>query len=300
MAGVSTGKLARLGVERQVQRRRGRRLPTLARRVGLGLAIAIWLSIVLGPFAWMLLTSLTPGVELGAVSGSLVPKALTTQAYQQLIGQTPFLHYLANSLIVAPGTAVCGVAVALLAATALSRYRFRMRPIVIGGLLAIQLLPTVLLVIPLYSELAALHLINTLPGLILVDSAFVTPFATWLLKGFLDQIPYEITEAARIDGAGTWTLIRHVLLPLAWPGIAAAATYCFIYSWNEFLFALTFTADDSSHTIPVGLSLFIGNYIIRWDLLTAGGVVAAVPTFIGFLVMQRQLISGLTSGAVKG
>ncbi len=271
----------------------------MARSAGVGLAIAIWLGLVLGPFGWMLLTSMTPGVELGSVSGPLIPSSLTLDSYRQLLGQTPFLQYLANSLIVAPGTAIVGTSVALLAATALTRYQFRARPIVIGGLLAIQLLPTVLLVIPLYSELAALHLINSLPGLIIVDTTFVTPFATWLLKGFLDQIPREVIEAARVDGAGIVTLIRRILLPLAWPGIAAAATYCFIYSWNEFLFALTFTADNSTHTVPVGLDLFIGNYIIRWDLLTAGGVVAALPTFLGFLLMQRQLIAGLTSGAVK-
>jgi len=125
-------------------------------------------------------------------------------------------------------------------------------------------------------------------------------FSIWLMKGFIDQIPVEIEEASYIDGCSKLQSFFYVILPLARPGIAAAGTYAFIYAWNEFLFALTFTSSDEARTIPVGLRQFIGENIIRWEWLSAGGVLAAIPILIGFMFAQKALISGLSSGAVKG
>ena len=197
-------------------------------------------------------------------------------------------------------TVAFSLLIALTAAISLSRFRFRGRSTVLTSLLIAQLFPAVLLVIPLQVELRTMSLLDSRWGLMLVYTTFATPFATFLLKSFLDGLPRELDEAATIDGCSPLQLIRHILLPLMRPGLTAAGTYIFIFAWNEFLYALTFTQTTAAQTIPVGLSMFIGEYQIRWDLLTAGGVLAAVPVLVGFMLVQKQLVSGLTAGAVKG
>jgi multiple sugar transport system permease protein len=264
------------------------------------LLIAAWIVGVIGPYAWMFLTSITPSNELNTDSTTILPANPTFQAYSRLIGQTGFLQYLLNSALVAAGVVVLTILCALLAGTALSRYKFRGRRIVLYAILLVQLFPTILLIVPLYIELKNLGLLDNKFGLIIVYTAFALSFSTWLMKGFVDQIPLEIEEASLIDGCSKFQSFFYVILPLSRPGIAAAGTYAFIYSWNEFLFALTFTSSDQAKTIPVGLSQFIGENIIRWDFLTAGGVLAAIPILIGFMFAQKGLVEGLASGAVKG
>ena len=168
------------------------------------------------------------------------------------------------------------------------------------AVLVAQLLPAVLLVISLQGQLRVFNLLDNVLGLALVHAAFATPFATWLLKGFLDSIPRELEESGRIDGASSWQVVRMIIVPLLAPGMVAAGTYIFILSWNEFLYALTFMQSTSTRTLPIGLHLFIGEYQIRWDLLTAGGVLAVLPVVAGFLVVQKRLVAGLAAGAVKG
>jgi multiple sugar transport system permease protein len=272
----------------------------LIRKAVILTAVGVWLTVTLGPYVVMLLTSLTPQSELIAPGSALLPSNPTFAAYQDLYDDTPFLHYLGNSAVVAIGTVVVSLLAAATAAISLSRFRFQGRRIVLTSLLVAQLFPAVLLVIPLQGELRELGLLNSRPGLILINATFATPFAVWLLKGFLDSLPRELDEAAKIDGCSSFQLVRHILLPLMKPGLTAAGTYIFIFSWNEFLYALTFTQSVATQTVPVGLHLFIGEYQIRWDLLTAGGVVAAIPVLVGFMLVQRNLIDGLTAGAVKG
>jgi multiple sugar transport system permease protein len=262
--------------------------------------IVLWLVTTLGPYLVMLFTSLTPQAELVAPGARVFPQDPTLQGYRDLFGTTPFLGYLGSSVLVAAGTVVLSLLAASSAAISLSRFRFRGRQTVQVGLLLAQLFPAVLLVIPLQAEFRELGLLDSRLGLILINTTIATPFAVWLLKGYLDSLPIQLDEAARVDGCSSFQIARHILVPLMRPGMTAAGTYVFIYSWNEFLYALTFTQSDSTHTIPVGLQLFIGEYQIRWDLLTAGGVVAAVPVLIGFMLVQRNLIDGLTAGAVKG
>jgi multiple sugar transport system permease protein len=264
------------------------------------LLVLAWLVGVLGPYLWMFVTSITPSSELAQSSSRVVPENPTFSAYADLLSGTAFLTYVRNSLIVAVGTVVLTTGCALLAGTALSRYRFRGRTAVLYGILLVQLFPVILLIVPLYIELKTFGLLDSKLGLVLAYTAFALSFSTWLMKGFIDQIPVEIEEASYIDGCSRFQSFRYVILPLSRPGIAAAGTYAFIYSWNEFLLALTFTASDGSRTIPVGLRQFIGENIIRWEYLTAGGVLAAIPILIGFMYAQKALISGLASGAVKG
>lgn len=270
------------------------------RRILLLAAVAIWLGGTLGPYLVMVLTSLTPQSELIAPGAQVIPRHPTLSAYRDLYDNTPFLNYLVNSTVVSFGTVAVSLLAASSAAISLSRFRFQGRRTVLTALLVAQLFPAVLLVIPLQGELREFGLLDSRLGLILIDATFATPFAVWLLKGFLDSLPRQLDEAAKVDGCTGLQLVRHILLPLMKPGLTAAGTYIFIFSWNEFLYALTFTQSVATQTVPVGLQLFIGEYQIRWDLLTAGGVVAAIPVLIGFVLVQRNLIDGLTAGAVKG
>lgn len=269
-------------------------------RAALYAAIGFWLLATLGPYVIMLLTSLTPQSELLKPSVNPIPQNPTFEAYGELFRSTPFLSYMTNSAITSIGTVIFSLLAAMTAAICLSRFRFRGRTTMLTGLLIAQLFPAVLLVIPLQAELRVMGLLDSHWGLILVYSTFATPFATFLLKNFLDGLPRELDEAATIDGCSPFQTVRYVLFPLLRPGLTAAGTYIFIFAWNELLYALTFTSSPAAQTIPVGLQLFIGEYQIRWDLLTAGGVLAAIPVLAGFMLVQRQLISGLTSGAVKG
>ncbi|PVU81991.1 carbohydrate ABC transporter permease [Cellulomonas sp. WB94] len=269
-------------------------------RPSLYIAVTVWMTATLGPYVIMLLTSLSPQSQLIAPGGSLLPTHPTLAAYRELFDKTPFVSYLTNSVITALCTVAFSLLIAVAAAISLSRFRFRGRSAVLTGLLVAQLFPAVLLVIPLQVELRTMSLLDSRWGLLLVYTTFATPFATFLLKGFLDGLPRELDEAATIDGCSPMQMVRHILLPLMRPGLTAAGTYIFIFAWNEFLYALTFTQTTAAQTIPVGLSMFIGEYQIRWDLLTAGGVLAAVPVLVGFMLVQKQLVSGLTAGAVKG
>ena len=262
--------------------------------------IAAWLVGVLFPFIWMLFTSVIPDRRLLTQAKDVFPREVTFAAYQHMFHDQRFIKYLLNSVTVALSTVVLTTLISLLAATALSRFRFRGHSFMLMSILLVQLFPSILLIVPLYIELKKLGLLNSKLGLILVYSSFTLSFATWLLKGFIDQIPKEIEESMTVEGASKMQVFWYLIFPLARPGIAAAGTYVFIYSWNEFIFALTFTNGQGARTLPVGLQQFVAEDLIRWDLITASGVLAAIPILIGFMFAQRVLVSGLTSGAVKG
>lgn len=286
-----------------ISRHRGRRRRrTVAALQGIGVHLAIlgWLVIALGPYVWMFLTSVKPTLELYVFPVRYLPSAVGFEAYELLFTTTPFARFFLNSAIVALSTVAFATIAATLAAYALSRFRIPGKQIILVVLLVTQLMPAVLLVIPLFISLRGLGLLNSTWGLTLVHSAFALPFTTYLITGFLDAIPRELDEAAKIDGCSDLGAFRWVILPLLAPSLAAASTYVFIYSWNEFIYALTFMTREASRTLPVGLHSFIGEFLIRWDLLTAGGVIATLPTVLFFLLVQRRLIAGLTAGAVKG
>jgi multiple sugar transport system permease protein len=272
----------------------------MTRRAGLYVLLALWLAVILGPYLVMFLTSMTPQDQLATAGATLWPERFHTDAYSELLSQTPFLTYLRNSFLVAAIAVPLALVAATSAAIALSRFEFIGRQSFMTVVLVAQLLPAVLLVISLQGQLRVLNLLDNTVGLALVHAAFATPFATWLLKGFLDSLPRELEEAGRIDGASTWQVVRLLILPLLAPGMVAAGTYIFILSWNEFLYALTFMQSTSTRTLPIGLHLFIGEYQIRWDLLTAAGVLAVIPVVVGFLLVQKRLVAGLAAGAVKG
>lgn len=269
-------------------------------RIGLGIALLGILALVMGPYIIMAFTSVTPRNELAAAGANIIPSEFTFAAYRELLSTTPFLTYLGNSLTVAAMVVPVTLILATGAAISLSRFDFAGKSYFMAGLLLAQLFPAVLLVISLQGQLRTLDLLDSKIGLALVHIAFATPFATWLLKGFADSIPRELEEAGSIDGASITQIVRLLIFPLLRPGMVAAGTYAFILTWNEFLYALTFTSSTSTRTLPIGLHLFIGEYQIRWDLLTAGGVLSVLPVIVGFLIVQKRLVAGLAAGSVKG
>ncbi|HEX5435893.1 MAG TPA: carbohydrate ABC transporter permease [Gemmatimonadaceae bacterium] len=231
---------------------------------------------------------------------SLWPTHFILDHYRALFTTRDFWLPIRNSIVVAGSTTIFCVVVGSLSAYALARLHFRGKGPILGFILAVSMFPQISIVSPLYLLLRALHLINTYPGLILPYLTFAMPLTVWLLVGYFRQLPRDLEEAALVDGASRWQSFTKVILPLSVPGLATTAILTFIYSWNEFLFALSFTVGPSRQTVPVAIALFRGQYQVPWGEILAAAVVATVPVAVMVLAFQRRIVQGLTAGAVKG
>jgi ABC-type glycerol-3-phosphate transport system permease component len=251
------------------------------------------------PLYWAVLASFTPEARLFE-GPSLLPTHLVLEHYRALFTQRNFWIPVRNSLIVAGTTTAFCVSVGALCAYALARLEFRGKTPLLGFILAVGMFPQISVVSPLYMLLRALHLINTYPGLILPYFTFAMPLTVWLLVGFFRQLPAELEEAAMVDGASRLRAFGEVIIPLALPGLATTAILTFVYSWNEFLFALSFTLGPERQTVPVAIALFRGMYQVPWGQILAAAVVATLPVTLLVLAFQRRIVQGLTAGAVKG
>ena len=271
------------------------------KRVARGVALLASAALALGflfPVLWVGFVSLLPeGALFSTAPFSL--QGLGLLNYQRLFAVHRFAVPLRNSLLVAASTSLSCVALGALAAYALARLRFRGKRLVLGLLLAVSMFPQISIVEPLYSLLRALHLVNSYPGLILPYVTFALPLTVFLLVSFFQQIPAEIEQAARLDGAGTFALLWDVVLPLSLPGLVSTAIISFVYCWNEFLFALSFSVGPSRQTLPVALALLRGRQQIPWGEVFAGAIVATLPVVILVLAFQRRLVHGLTSGGAS-
>ena len=254
---------------------------------------------ILFPLYWVAIASFTPESQLFA-RPSLVPDALVLDHYRALFGGRDFWTPVRNSLVVAGATTAFCVALGAICAYALARLRFRGKAPILALVLAVSMFPQISIVSPLYLVLRELRLLNTYPGLVLPYLTFAMPLTIWLLVGFFRQLPRELEEAGLMDGAGRLRTLWEIILPLSWPGLATAAILTFLYSWNEFLFALSFTLGPERHTVPVAITLFRGQYQVPWGQILAAAIVATVPVAALALAAQRRIIAGLTSGAVKG
>jgi ABC-type glycerol-3-phosphate transport system permease component len=251
------------------------------------------------PLYWAVLASFTPEARLFR-GPSLLPSELVLDHYHALFTQRNFWIPIRNSLIVAGTTTVFCVAVGALCAYALARLQFRGKFALLGFILAVGMFPQISVVSPLYMLLRSLGLINTYPGLVLPYLTFAMPLTVWLLVGFFRQLPAELEEAAMVDGASRLRAFGEVIVPLALPGLATTAILTFVYSWNEFLFALSFTLGPERQTVPVAIALFRGMYQVPWGQILAAAVVATLPVTVLVLAFQRRIVQGLTAGAVKG
>jgi ABC-type glycerol-3-phosphate transport system permease component len=262
-------------------------------------AAALLVGAILFPIAFALAASLSPEAQLFE-GASALPRALDFSHYQALFAERRFWLPVRNSLTVAGATTLLCLSIGSVCAYALARLRFRGKAVILGFILAVAMFPQISIVSPLYLVLRALGLINTVPGLVLPYLTFAMPLTVWLLVGYFRQLPLELEEAARLDGAGTLRSFALVMLPLALPGLATAAVLTFVYCWNEFLFALAFTLGPEQHTVPVAIALFRGQYQVPWGQILAAAVVATIPVALLALAFQRRIVQGLVSGAVKG
>jgi ABC-type glycerol-3-phosphate transport system permease component len=263
----------------------------------IGLAVLVLL--IAFPLYWAVVASLTPEATLFR-EPSLWPRTIILDHYRALFTTRHFWVPIRNSIVVAGCTTLFCVTVGSLAAYALARLRFRGKGLILGFILAVSMFPQISIVSPLYLMLRALGIINSYPGLILPYLTFAMPLTVWLLVGYFRQLPPDLEEAALVDGASRWQSFTKVLLPLSIPGVATTAILTFIYSWNEFLFALSFTVGPDRQTVPVAIALFRGQYQVPWGEILAAAVVATVPVAAMVLIFQRRIVQGLTAGAVKG
>jgi ABC-type glycerol-3-phosphate transport system permease component len=260
--------------------------------------IALVLAVVF-PFYRAVAGSLTPEAQLFG-GAPLWPRPAVLDHYRALFTERQFWLPIRNSLIVAGATTVFCVTLGSLCAYALARLRFRGKVLLLGAILAVSMFPQIAVVSPLFLLLRSLRLIDTYPGLVLPYLTFAMPLTVWLLVGYFRQLPAELEEAAMVDGASRFRAFREVIVPLALPGLAATAILTFVYSWNEFLFALSFTLGPERQTVPVAIALFRGQYQVPWGQVLAAAIVATAPVALLVLVFQRRIVQGLTAGAVKG
>ncbi len=251
------------------------------------------------PLYWAVVSSFTPESRLFQ-SPSPIPEQLVLDHYRALFVERNFWVPIRNSLIVAGTTTLFCVAIGGLAAYALARLDFRGKTLLLGGILAVGMFPQISVVSPLYLLLRELRLINTYPGLVLPYLTFAMPLTIWLLVGFFRQLPAELEEAAMVDGASRLRAFREIIVPLALPGLATTGILTFVYSWNEFLFALSFTLGPERQTVPVAIALFRGQYQVPWGQILAAALIATAPVTVLVLAFQRRIVQGLTAGAVKG
>ncbi len=252
------------------------------------------------PFYWIVITSLKSTEQISQRVSIFWPEPPTLEQYRSLVQDTPFLTWLLNSAFVAAAATVISVALASLAAYALSRLRFRGAGMLTTLLLITYLLPGTLLFIPLYQTLTSIGVINSHAALIITYPTFLLPFATWVLMGYFRSIPVELEEAARIDGASRFYIFWRITLPLAAPAILSVTLFAFTNAWNEFLFAFVFITSESLRTLPIGLQSLVVGDILPWGKLMAASLLTAVPVAVLYVYAQRFLAEGLTVGAVKG
>jgi multiple sugar transport system permease protein len=282
-------------------RRRARRLAgSIAIYAGYVTVAAVFLF----PLLWVVSLSLRPTAELFAYPPRLIPQHPTLAAYTEVLTGSPVAHYLWNSIKLVSLTVLCSLAVAVPSAYALSRLRFHhaaMQPLVMLGMLGVQLVSPLVTALPLYRWFSLLGLINSHAAVVLVYVTLGTPFATWVLTGFLDTVPVALDEAARIDGCTRLQLLWHVLLPVMLPGLASTAILLAISSWAQFIVPFVLLTRSELYPISVGVLDFQSSTdAVSTHLLAAAALLSALPAMLVFLMLQRFIIGALTAGAVKG
>jgi multiple sugar transport system permease protein len=273
---------------------------SLGGRIGLYAALACAAVFAFFPIYWMLVTSLRPNTEVFAFPPTLLPQTVTLEHYQNFIRNPQLLRYLGNSVLVASVTAISSLLISTYAAYAFSKFRFRGRRSLMFLVLSAQMFPQALLLITLYLMFSRMQLLNTYLVLVLSFTTFTLPLCIWMLKGYFDQIPNDLIEAAKVDGANQLQIIHRVLLPITGPALVATGLFAFMRGWNDFIYALTLVGKDKQ-TLPPGLVLtYVGEFQSQWADMMAASLLVSLPLVIAFIIFQRHIVSGLTAGAVKG
>jgi len=250
------------------------------------------------PIIWLILNSFKKPVDM--LSSRIFPSTITLENFQSVLTQGQFLAYLINSIIITLGTVGLAVLIAYPAAYGFARFRFRFNAIFLSGFMVVRMVPTIALIIPYFVFFRHLGLIDTRLGLILANVSLRLPFLVWILTVFLQEIPIELEQAARVDGCNRLQVLLKIVLPLSAPGLAAGCIFTFIGAWNELLLVLPLSRTIASKTMSVGVTENIAGYEVMWGPLMASGVVYIIPTIVFTMLIQRWIAKGLTAGAVKG
>ena len=265
-------------------------------RIGKHVILAHFAFIVLLPVLWIIDISLSPGNALGGSFGD----SFTTEHFSKILNGDQFWIWMTNSLIVSIGTTIAGLALAVPAAYAFSRYKFAGRDQAMFSFLLVQMFPGIIILVPYFMVMKTLGLLNSHLGLILAYSVTALPLCVWMLKGFFDTVPRELEESAMLDGCSRFEIFTRIILPLSLPAIAVTALFSFLAAWNEFLLALTFNTSNDMYTLPVGLASMISATGQSWGDFAAASLLVSLPVVILFVLFQKFLIEGLSAGGVKG
>ena len=277
------------------------RRPLRVGRLVLWAGVTLVLAQAILPYLWVLVSSIKPEREILSPTSGLLPSAPTLDNFGYVLRSTPLPRYFLNSLIVASSTVLLSLAISISAGYAFSRFRFRGRSLLMALLLLIYMFPAALLVVPLFAMVRAAGLLDTYWGLILAYTTNTVPFCVWMLTGYFDAIPRDLEEAAQVDGATPLHAFLRIVVPLALPGVVATGMFSFIFSWNEYLYALFFTTGEAVRTLPVGLQVFLtGELSVQWGVINAQAVITTMPIVLVFMLFQQHLVRGLTAGAIKG
>ena len=278
--------------------KQGRPRGTLA-SVALHGTLCVAVFIALFPVLWVFLSSLKPGQEIQRSNIELF-NSPSLDNYKQVLFHTSFPTWFLNSVIVAGFTMVFGIAMAATAGYALSRFNFPGKRGLMWVFLLTQMFPVAILIVPIYTIMANLGLIDTKISLVIAYCTVAVPFCAWMLRGYFDTIPRELDEAAALDGLGPFQTFWRVILPLARPGLAVTAFYTFLTAWGEVAYAIAFIQSNDNYTLGAGLQQFVPQFNQRWELLTPAAILIMVPAGIVFFFAQRHLVAGLTAGGTKG
>jgi ABC-type glycerol-3-phosphate transport system permease component len=252
------------------------------------------------PILWMLSTSFKSEAEALSLPIRWIPKQFTLRAYGEMWTMKPFATYFWNSIVVSGVTALLSTIVGALAGYGFSRFRFRGRTSLLAFFLATQMISGVLVIGPYFQILAMFELYNTLTGLVIAYVTICLPFAAWMSKGYFDSIPKELDEAGLVDGASRFQIFCRIVMPIAVPGTVSTLLFGFLLAWQDLLWALCLISIDAKRTVTLGVAFTVGEFIIKWPMLTAASLIGSLPTIILYLFLQRFYVEGLARGAVKG
>lgn len=269
-------------------------------QIGWYLILLLLSVIAVFPLFYLYSSALRTFDELFERPPRLWPKHITFEFFEKVLKFTPFLTFTKNSVIVALSSTFISVTIGCMAAYSITRFAYRGRGFISRAVLIAYMFPPIILVIPLFQIIAGLGLVNTYLGLIITYITFSFPFSTWLLTSYFKTIPKEIEEAAIIDGASNFAIFHRIILPLSSPAIVTAAIFTFINAWNEFLYAVVIASAKHVKTLPVGLYGMVGGEMMEWGPVLAWAAMIVLPSLLFFLIISKQIVSGLTAGAVKG
>lgn len=268
--------------------------------IGLQALAVVVVAAMLFPIIWLYLTALKPQGQMFDHPLAIIPRTFTLENFGRIWNTVGFSQAFVNSLVVAVVSSLVSTLLSLLAAFSLSRFEYRLKNSFSLLVLSMQMLPGIVIVVPLIIILRGVGLTNHPAGLMVSYLLLQMPVAVWMLKGYMDDIPVEIDEAALIDGASYRQLLRMIIVPLMLPAVVAVGAFAFMLAWGEYIFALALITSTEARTLPLALQNAFGQFQIDWGMLTAGGAIIAMPPTVLFIFFQRFLVSGLTSGSLKG